>query len=147
MKPHSIGRTVGIGLRVAGRVVGQKVAGGAQAGPGAPPKSAPPSNVPASAIAADNAARGRVAGQAAARTVGRGVAGFLRPFRRVGGIIWLEVSGVFFLLFVAAFAPALWRTRFSYAHGPGHRTFWSAAAIMAVFLYLSVSSFWRARKK
>ncbi|MGB6690728.1 MAG: hypothetical protein WBE76_23070 [Terracidiphilus sp.] len=145
MKPHSIGRTLGIGLRVAGRVVGQKVAGGAQAR-----QSAPPSSAPAAAVAVDSAARGRAAGQATVRTasgVGRGVAGFLRPFQRVGGIIWLEVSGVFFLLFVAAFAPTLWRTRFSYAHGPDHRTFWSAAVIMVVFLYLSVTSFWRARKK
>ena len=92
-------------------------------------------------------ARGRASGGSPAGGVGRGVAGFLRPFQRVGGIIWLEVSGVFFLVFVAAFAPTLWRTRFSYAHGPDHRTFWSAAVIMVVFLYLSVTSFWRARKK
>jgi hypothetical protein len=155
MKPHSIGRTLGIGLRVAGRVVGQKVAAGAQAGTSARPSGAPSSSAPASgtratAVGVDSVARGRSAGQATVRTasgVGRGVAGFLRPFQRVGGIIWLEVSGVFFLLFVAAFAPTLWRTRFSYAHGPDHRTFWSAAVIMVVFLYLSVTSFWRARKK
>jgi hypothetical protein len=88
--------------------------------------------------------------QAAVRTakgVGRGVAGFLRPFRRVGGILWLEVMGVFFLVFVVALAPTLWRTRMSYAHGPDHRTFLSAAVIVAVFLYLSISSFWKARKR
>jgi heme/copper-type cytochrome/quinol oxidase subunit 3 len=79
--------------------------------------------------------------------VGRGVAGFLKPFRRVGGILWLEVSGVFFLLFVVAFAPTAWRTRASWVHGPDHRTFWSAALIMVVFLYLSGTSFWRARRK
>jgi hypothetical protein len=147
MKPHSIGRTLGIGLRVAGRVVGQRVAAGAQTRP-----KAPPSEVPAAeaAIRADAAARGRAAGEATARTaggVGRGVAGFLRPFRRVGGILWLEVSGVFFLVFVVAFAPTLWRTRHSYAQGPDHRTFWAAAAIMAIFLYLGITSFWKARKK
>jgi hypothetical protein len=95
-----------------------------------------------------------MAGQAAARTANgvggglrRGVAGFLRPFQRVGGILWLEVSGVFFFVFVVVFAPTLWRTRASWSHGPDHRTFWSAAAIMVVFLYFSVNSFWRARKK
>jgi hypothetical protein len=71
----------------------------------------------------------------------------LRPFRRIGGILWLEVTGVFFLLFVLVFAPTLWRTRASYAHGPDHRTFLVTAAVMAVFLYLSVSSFWRARRR
>lgn len=147
MKPHSIGRTLGIGLRVAGRVVGQKVAGGAAAPPN-PPASA--NRAAGNAAGADAAARGRAAGQAAARTaggVGRGVAGFLRPFRRVGGILWLEVTGVFFLLFVAVFAPVAWRTRSSYAQGPDHRTFWAAAAIMVIFLYLGVTSFWKARKK
>lgn len=90
------------------------------------------------------------AGKAAvlgAKGVGRGVAGFLRPFQRVGGILWLEVTGAFFLIFVLAFAPTLWRTRLSYASGPDHRTFWAAAIIMAVFLYLSISSFWKARKR
>ncbi|HEY5083055.1 MAG TPA: hypothetical protein VII48_00915, partial [Rhizomicrobium sp.] len=79
--------------------------------------------------------------------IARGVGGFLRPFRRVGGILWLEVTGVFFLLFVVAFVPTMWRARASWAHGPDHRTFLVAAAIVALFLYLSVSSFWRARRK
>jgi len=48
---------------------------------------------------------------------------------------------------VLVFAPTLWRTRASYAHGPDHRTFLVTAAVMAVFLYLSVSSFWRARRR
>ncbi len=147
MKPHSIGRTLGIGLRVAGRVVGQRIAARAQAESKAQVSGAPAAGT---AVRADAAAKGRAAGEAAARTaggVGRGVVGFLRPFRRVGGILWLEVCGVFFLLFVVAFAPTLWRTRLSYAHGPDHRTFWAAAAIMTIFLYLGVTSFWKARKK
>jgi hypothetical protein len=155
MRPHSIGRTLGIGLRVAGRVVGQRVAAGAQG-----PASAPQTGIAAQAqavraevaAAVEDARRDarQEAGQAAVRTakgVGRGVAGFLRPFQRVGGIVWLEVTGVFFLLFVVAFAPTLWRTRASYLHGPDHRMFWSAAVVTAVFLYLSVTSFWKARRK
>ena len=147
MKPHSIGRTLGIGLRVAGRVVGQKVAGAAQAPPNPPASGNPAAG---NAVAADAAARGRAAAQTATRAaggVGRGVAGFLRPFQRVGGILWLEVTGVFFLLFVVVFAPVAWRTRHSYAQGPDHRTFWAAAAIMGIFLYLGVTSFWKARRK
>jgi hypothetical protein len=92
------------------------------------------------------AARGKMAGRTAAG-VARGVGGFLRPFRRVGGILWLEVTGSLFLLPVVAFAPALWRVRASWAHGPDHRTFLVTAGVMAVFLYLGVSSFWRARRR
>jgi len=150
MRLRIIGRTLGIGFRVAGRVVGQRVAESAQNG------AAPPTGVVVQAQAVRNevTAASRDARQeaqkAAVRTasgVGRGVAGFLRPFQRVGGILWLEVMGVFFLVFVVAFAPTLWRARASYAHGPDHRTFVSAAIVMVVFLYLSVSSFWRARKR
>jgi type VI protein secretion system component VasK len=79
--------------------------------------------------------------------VARGVGGFLRPFRRVGGILWLEVTGVFFLLPAIVFAPNLWRMRVSWAHGPDHRMFLITAGVVALFLYLGVSSFWRARRR
>jgi hypothetical protein len=139
MKPHSIGRTLGIGLRIAGRIARQRVAANAQAA----------ANVPASP-AASTAAQSRAAGQAArqaTRGVVRGIGGFLRPFRRVGGILWLEVTGVFFFLPVVVFAPTLWRIRASWLQGPDHKTFLLTAAVMAIFLYLSVTSFWRARRK
>ncbi len=139
MKPQSIGRALGIGLRVAGRIAGQSVAAGARAVASQPAAAAGPG-------AAQTRAAGQVAGQAT-RGVARGIGGFLRPFGRVGGILWLEVTGVFFLLPVVVFAPVLWKTRLSWAHGPDHRTFLVTAAIVVVFLYLGVSSFWRARHK
>ena len=77
----------------------------------------------------------------------RGVGGFLRPFHRVGGIIWLEVTGVFFLLFVVVFAPLAWRTHPATIHGPYDRTFIASAVLVVVFLYLSITSFVRARRK
>ena len=139
MKPHSIGRFMGIGLRVAGRIVGQKVNASAQAA----------ASTPADPVV-DHRATGQAAGQATARTtrgLARGVGGFLRPFQRVGGILWLEVMGVFFFLPVVVFAPTLWRTRASYAQGPDHRTFLVSAAVITIFLYLSATSFLRARRK
>lgn len=88
------------------------------------------------------------AAQAANRgSVSQGVGGFLRPFRRVGGILWLEVTGAFFLLPVAVFAPTVWRTRLSWAHGPDHRTFVASTIVVVVFSYLGVTSFLRARRK
>jgi hypothetical protein len=156
MKPRTIGRTLGIGLRVAGRVVGQRVAeGGTDAGVATPTRAA--AQPAEKARVADAGPGARAAGKAVAQAVkpnakssanlGRGVAGFVKPFQRVGGILWLEVTGVFFLLFVVVFAPTVWKTRASMVQGPDHRTFWSAAAIMVVFLYLSVTSFWKARRR
>jgi hypothetical protein len=140
MKPHSIGRTLGIGLRVAGRIAGRHVAAGVQAAANQPAPQ------PAVGAAGQSRAAGQAAGQAS-RGIARGVGGFLQPFRRVGGILWLEVTGVFFFLPVVAFAPTLWRVRASYLHGPDHKTFLVTAIVIAVFLYLSVSSFLRARLK
>jgi hypothetical protein len=148
MKPRFIGRTLGIGLRVAGRVVAQRVgADSASAGAqvGAPAVVVTPENIGLRA-----AAQGRAAGEAVGTTtrgVGRGIAGLVKPFGRVAGILWLEVMGACFLIFVAAFLPTLWRTRASYAHGPDHRTFLAAAFIVTLFLCLSVRSFWKARKR
>jgi hypothetical protein len=93
---------------------------------------------------------GQTAGRAAVRAGGglrQGLAGFFRPFRRVGGILWLEVTGVLFLLPAIVFAPVLWREGIAYSHTNDHRTFWITAFVVAVFLYLGISSFWRARRR
>ncbi len=137
MKPEKIGRIAGIGLRLAGRMAGEKLAGQAQA---ATPTQAARPSPPLTKDA------GRAAGQVT-RGVARGVGGFLRPFSRVGGIIWLEVTGVFFLLFVVVFAPMVWRSRPATIYGPYDRTFVTSAIVVVVFLYLAVTSFLRARRK
>jgi hypothetical protein len=137
MKPYLIGRLTGTGVRIFGHMAGRLLDAAAT------PDAATP-------LPAGQAPQARAAGQAAAqatRGVAQGVGGFLRPFRRVGGILWLEVTGVFFLLPVVAFAPNLWRMRASWAHGPEHNTFLVTAGVVLVFLYLGVTSFWRARRK
>jgi hypothetical protein len=136
MKPETIGRVVGIGVRVAGRVAGQRLAAAANS------TSVPQSD----ASTRDPRTQGQVAGRTSG-SLARGLGGFFKPFRRAGSIVWLEVTGVFFLLPVLVFAPTLWRTRLSYAHGPDHRTFVASAVVVLVFLYLGVTSFYRARKR
>jgi Ca2+/Na+ antiporter len=138
MKPQSIGRALGIGLRVAGRIAGQRLAGGAQAA------------ASQHATATASAVQSRSAGQAAGKTtrgVAHGVGGFLRPFKRVGGILWLEVTGVFFFLFMLVFGAAMYRSRPPHLHGPYDKAFVVSAAMMLVFLYLGVTSFLSARRK
>lgn len=92
----------------------------------------------------------RISPQKAVRaggSVARGMGGFLRPFGRVGHSIFLEVTGVFFLLFVLVFGNWAWKLRTQYATGPDHTRFIVYAGMMLLFLYLSASSFWRARRK
>ncbi len=148
MRPQIIGRTLGIGVRVAGRIVGQHLAGTVQSAAGTP-------RTQSSRVVAEPVVKGLAAGQTAAqittqagRSVSRGLGGFLRPFRRVGGIIWLEVTGLFFLIFVPVFAwRGMWPARASYAHGPDHWRFLIFTGLTLVFLYLGVNSFWRARRR
>ena len=140
MKPQTIGRVLGIGVRVAGRMAGQRLSATqvAEAIPGAPARSAVVEGAPRAAA--------RRAGVAAS-AVGRGVGGFLKPFRRVGNIVFLEVVGVFFLLFAIGFGNWAWRIRAQVAQGPDHTKFLAYAAMTVVFVYLGVSSFWRARRR
>ncbi len=149
MKPQTIGRVLGIGVRVAGRMAGQRISASATQ------VSSAAAERPGTPVAArQDAARtsgsvllsGRTAGRATGY-VARGVGGFLRPFRRVGNIVFLEVVGAFFLLFVVLFGNWAWRLRDQAIQGPEHGKFLVYAAMTLLFLYLGVSSFWRARRK
>jgi len=139
MKPQTLGRTIGIGLRLAGRALGSTAQTGRET-VSQFNQAVRDSN--SEAIAARAELTGR-----AARGAGRGIGGFLRPFSRIGGILWLEVTGVFFLLFAAFFAQTVWRLRASLVAGPDHTKFIFSSALCLVFLYLFISSFWRSRRK
>ena len=147
MKPEEIGRRFGIGVRVAGRMAKERMDAAPSSGDPVQGASIPAAAPAWSAQRPANAARnGQIAGRTA-RAAGRGVAGFLRPFGRVGGILWLEVTGFFFGLFAVFFAVSLWRSRTDYAQGPHHQQFLIAAVLTIVFGYLSISSFLRAGKR
>ena len=130
-----------MGVRYAGRLATQIIMG-------PDPRIAAASSArPVSPVMGQVGAPGSQTVGRTGRAVTRGVGGFLAPFRRVGGILWLEVTGVFFLLPVVVFAPVLWKEGVAYPHSNNHRTFWVTAGIVVVFLYLGASSFWRARKR
>jgi hypothetical protein len=160
MNPNKIGKKLGIGVRVAGRIAKQRAKEHAQgraaeaAGVESSRSSAqsahtsPQSGWPASTPNYSEKVReiGK-SSQRFSRAAGRGVGGFLRPFGRVGGILWLEVTGFFFGLFALYFAVDMWRARLGYAAGPQHSHFLISAGLTAVFIYLSASAFWRAGRK
>lgn len=126
-------------MRVAGRIFGAHLA---DAGQGAGSVSEAARQAQAEARRARSEMTGKVA-----RGAGRGVGGFVRPFARIGHILWLEVIGAIFLLFALLFALNLWRLRASALMGPDHMKFLLIAGLALLFLYLGISSFWRARKK
>jgi hypothetical protein len=150
MYPRNIGRALGIGVRVAGRIAGQRITASAQSAASAPhvdinsvrAQSVASSSRPIAQVQSQAQTAARIAAQTS-RGLSSGISGFLRPFRRVGGIVWLEVTGSFFLLFAAVFALRLWQ---SWSGTSGISKDFAIGAA-AVFLYLGITSFWRARHR
>ena len=155
MNANEFGKRLGIGVRVAGRIAQQRAQerevqaarSAASAQNGSQPQGVVESPVRGFVPSASDIREAREKTHKITRAAGRGVGGFLRPFTRVGGILWLEVTGFFFGLFALYFAQDLWRTHTNYVSGPQHQRFLIAAAMALVFGYLSVSAFWRARRQ
>jgi hypothetical protein len=150
MYPRNIGRALGISVRVAGRIAGQRIAVAAQPVPSAPRVDINSARAHSAVAASSPTTRAQPQARTTSRTAAQtsrglsaGISGFLRPFSRIGGIVWLEVTGSFFLLFAAVFALRLWQNWSGI--GAISRDFAIGAAV--VFLYLGVTSFWRARRK
>jgi len=156
MNANDFGKKLGIGVRVAGRIAQQRAQQHAQEAARAkneqklhPEYDSSPRSVPGVRDIRELPEIREIKEKShkLTRAAGRGVGGFLRPFSRVGGILWLEVTGFFFGLFALYFAQDVWRVRQSYAAGPQHVHFLISAIATAVFVYLSVSAFWRARRR
>jgi hypothetical protein len=71
-----------------------------------------------------------------------------RHFGRVFHLLWLQITGVFFLFFALAGGLACWREYQAWQAGkigPGKMVL--AACFALVFLWFGVSSFWRAQRR
>ena len=82
-------------------------------------------------------------GVAAAKSVGKATA-------RVTRILWLEVTGFFFAIFALMGVGAAWRQWDKIRAGQSSAPMSHvevALAFSAMFVYFSVSSFWRARRE
>jgi hypothetical protein len=72
----------------------------------------------------------------------------LQSIGRVVHILWLEVTGLFFLVLALVGGGAAVREYHRHAAGNGSTSkMLLAAAFAAVFAYFGVSSFWRSRKR
>ena len=74
-----------------------------------------------------------------------------RPFVRLGGVLWMEVTGVFFGIFAAFALSGVWRFhaawRLSASNAREHQGLVGSAAMALVFGYFCVSNFVRARRR
>ena len=129
MEPKKVGRTLGIGVRVASNMLRQRVEQATAS------KPAPPM---------------RKLGSRAA-TARRGARAFLQaflgPFTHAGSVLWLEITGLFFALFALFFVQSGYRVRSAWRQGPEHTHLLLYAAMAIAFAWFSVSSFTRAYRK
>lgn len=131
MEPNRVGRTVGVGTRVAARLLRDRAAQASAAAAKRAEQNAP--------VYAD---RGRRLGEGS-RRFGRSV---WKPFAHASRTLWLEVTGLFFAIFTLFFGSNLWRLRTGWQQGPSHREFVLYAICTVIFLYFTVTSFARATR-
>jgi hypothetical protein len=90
--------------------------------------------------------------------MGNGVASFKRgakaffqalwtPFGHAGGVLWLEITGLFFALFTLFFVQSAYRVRSAWRTGPEHAHLVLYVVVGLGFAWFSVSSFLRAYRK
>ena len=80
--------------------------------------------------------------------LGKGFSAFAERLWKVAHALFLEVTGVFFVLFVLVGVGATWREYAAWSAGkigPGRVLL--AVCFTVLFLYFAVTSFWRSRRK
>lgn len=132
MEPVRVGRKLGVGARVASGMLRERASQTAQT---------VRKDAPVYAARAKTTATGVKRG---GKRFGEAVWG---PFVHAGGVLWLEITGLFFAIFCLFFVQNVYRLRADWRSGPAHEKFLVYAAVGIVFLYFSISSFYRARKK
>ncbi len=156
------GRVLGTGARLAAQTAVKAVDAATSPNPSAPPQATPSRQTP-------SAAPGRTTAQRVAHTTARNAAqvrdtshGIARGSRRFGqavwapvvrlsGVLWLELTGVFFGLFALFAAIAAWKLRGNFAWTPtnadAHTHFELALGMALLFSYFAITSFVRANRR
>ncbi|RXH57630.1 hypothetical protein [Granulicella sibirica] len=156
------GRVLGIGTRLAGKTLVQAVDAATAPNPNGPttPDGPSPSRPepPAQGVVIPPA-RARVETAARqARATSQGVARGSRkfgdavwgPVARASGVLWLEVTGVFFGLIALFGLQGMWTNRFAFratASHTDHQHLLLETALAVVFGYFCASSFIRASRR
>ncbi len=132
MEPKKVGRTLGIGVRVASNMLRQRVEQAAEARNSRPPAPSPPLSTRV------------VTAKRGVKAFGQGLLG---PFTHAGKVLWLEITGLFFALFALYFAQNVYRVRAAWRQGPEHSHLLLYCALAAAFAWFSFSSFARAYRR
>ena len=160
MDAERFGRALGLGVRAAGGAL--KTAASAAAAPNPrpvqplatkSPAASPPAPIQAAAGQAGRiTARDVVQTRVTAASVKQGSKRFGQaiwgPAARAGGVLWFEVTGVFFALFALAAAVETWHRRLAlFAPSDARGKAWFSVAMLVAFSWFTLSSFINARRR
>jgi len=142
MEAGTTGRKLGIGLRLAAKAV-RTYAEHAAATPNQSRSSSTSSSAGKAAPTASVSAKAKGVARGA-RRFGEAVWG---PMAHTGGVLWLEITGLFFVLFALFFGQNVYKFRYSYLSGPDHVHFLVYTVFTLLFAWFAFSSFYKARRK
>ncbi|HTZ89878.1 MAG TPA: hypothetical protein VMA71_06035 [Alloacidobacterium sp.] len=140
MEPNTLGRKFGIGVRIASKMLLDRAAQGNPPSPAADAARPAQQAKPQSQVYA-------VRGKAVAKGTRKFGEAVWKPFAHASGVLWLEVTGLFFGIFTLFFGINTYKLRHEWAIGPDHQRFLVYTVVTVVFAYFTFSSFYRARKK
>jgi hypothetical protein len=140
MEPKKVGRTLGIGVRVASNMLRERVERAAATHP-AP---ATGGNGRPAARPSPPAGERVAAAKRGAKAFGQALLG---PFTHAGKVLWLEITGLFFALFTLFFVQSVYRVHTAWRQGPEHSHLLLYCALAVAFAWFSASSFARAYRK
>jgi hypothetical protein len=139
------GRALGYGARHAAKSLAQAVDAATTPTPGKPPVARPASPGIRSRVAAAPATLKQASTHA--RVAGKS---FWTPLAQFSSVLWLQVTGTFFLLIAGFFSQGLWKTRGAVhlpLHSPDAERFYLHLAAFTIFAYFAVSNFVRAYRR
>jgi hypothetical protein len=146
MRSKTVGRALGIGMRVAGKALLEDKPLSPEAA-----RAAEQRRLEGIQAAGE---RGRAAGASlgqGTRKVSRGTRNFGRavwnPFAWASSVLWLEITGLFFGLFAFFFAQHVYELRGAWRSGPEHMHLVLYCVLLVAFVYFAASSFVRASRK
>ena len=96
---------------------------------------------------ANAASQGKVTAKAVAQGTKRFGEAIWGPMAHTGGVLWLEITGLFFALFAAFFGQNAYKFRGNWKGGPDRAHFIVYSALTILFVAFTVSQFYLARQK
>lgn len=140
MHAERFGKALGFGMRQAGRAVARAAEAAAAPAPASGRAPVAPARHRHAAVEGGHAGGLRQGARQFSAAV-------VRPAKRAGSVLWLEVTGFLFGMIAAVAAAGVWAGRAHLRPGPGQAHELMGVGMLVVFGWFAGSNFVRARRR